>query len=244
MSTPQPNAPTTSAGPAPPVVPGPTTPLGAVQTMISLLSPPTASQGAPSSHLTTASPVEISPPMPAFALPAPPPPVPASVFVPATQVPADITLPAAASVSSHGERASPPRGTARVTRSYSALPELGLPPPRPIPVPGGDGFRRPTAHYEYSETVGQTRDEKKSSVRSSITTYVPSWPADPPAAAGASSLDQFPQGTVGARLDPTVAEAEKECDKAAKTGDDFDCRNVKLCLLTLFVRSCASVQHN
>jgi hypothetical protein len=181
MSTPQPNAPTTPAGPTPPVIPVPTTPLGAVQTMMSLLSPPAPSQGAPSSHPTSALPVEISPEalVRAFSPPAHAPP--AHVPAHATQIPADITLPAAASVSSHGGRNTPPR-TARVMRSYPALPELGLPPPRPIPVPGGDGFCRSTAHYEHSETVEQTQDdkEKKSPVRSSITTYVSSWPADPP----------------------------------------------------------------
>ena len=150
----------------------------------------------------------------------------------ATQVVGDITMPPAASVSSHGGRASPPRApAARVTRSYSGLPELlhHIPPPGPIPVPGAvplrHSFRRPTAHYADTETVGQTtNDEKKSPVRSSNTTYVASWPADPAAAgvaaaaAASSPFDQYPQGSVGARLDPTVDEADIECKKAQTTG--------------------------
>ncbi|KAI9435139.1 hypothetical protein H4582DRAFT_706167 [Lactarius indigo] len=61
MSTPPPNASTPPTFHIPPVISVPTTPLGAVQTMISLLSPPGAAQGAPSPHAVPASPAEISP---------------------------------------------------------------------------------------------------------------------------------------------------------------------------------------
>ena len=222
MSTPQPNAPTTPAGSPPPVIPMPTTPLGAVQTMLSMLSPPAGSQGTtPPPHPTHASPVEmISDLVPVLSsvLPAHAPPAHPHPHGPATQTPGDITMPAAASTSSHG-RTTPPRAHARVTRSYSALPEISLPPPRPIPVPGGDLFRRPTGHYEYSETVREKK--KESPVRSSITAYVSSWPADPTAV----SSDQFNDPKmVGARLDPTVEEAEKECVKAEVTGEKAERR--------------------
>ena len=216
MSTPQPNAPTTPAGTTPPVIPMPTTPLGAVQTMVSMLSPPAGSQGTPPPHPTHASPMEMLSdlvPVLSSALPAH-----ARAHAPATQIPADITVPTTASVSSHG-RNSPPRGPARATRSYSGLPQHSLPPPRPILVPGGDIPRRSTAHYEYSETVGRNKDddedEEKSPVRSSTTIYVSSWPADP-----AASSDQFSDPKmVGARLHPTVIEAKKECKKAEVTGE-------------------------
>lgn len=126
---------------------------------------------------------------------APPPGPPPLGSAPATQIAPDVTVPpVAASTSSHGGRPhSPPRGTARVTRSSSALPELGYIHPRPIPVPGGDAYRRSTAHYAESETFapGNIRDDPNKS--------------------------NFPPGTVGFRLDPTVRDAKKECVKAERT---------------------------
>ncbi|KAH9170009.1 hypothetical protein EDB89DRAFT_2230957 [Lactarius sanguifluus] len=103
MSTPPPNASTQPTFHIPPVISVPTTPLGAVQTMISLLSPPATAQGAPPPHAIPASPVEISPDVPvhASALPAPPPPP-----APPTHIATDPADPALASVSSHGARAS------------------------------------------------------------------------------------------------------------------------------------------
>ncbi len=211
MNTPQPNAPTP---PTPPVIPVSTTPLGAVQTLISQLPPPVASQSTPSPHTTPASPLEISPyaPVPTSSTPAPAP-------VHATETATDPTVPAPASVSLHGGRApTPPRENARVTRSYPALPEPSRLPPRPIPLLGGDGFRRRTAHYIDDETVRQTRDDRVH-VRSLVTNYISSWPPDPSAAA-AASFDQYPEGSVGARLRPSVDDATAECAKAERTGEN------------------------
>ena len=160
MSTPQPNASTPPTVSAPPVIPLPTTPLGAVQTMMSLLSPPVASQGAPSPHPAPASHPEISPDAP---VPTSVPPASATAPTPATYIAANPTFPAPASVSSHGGRApTPPRETARTTRySYPTLPEPSHPPPaRPIPLPGVNCFRRMTPHYTDSETIRQTRDDR------------------------------------------------------------------------------------
>ena len=144
-----------------------------------------------------------------------PPPAPA----PTTQFVSDVTVPpVAASASSHGGRPhSPPRGTARVTRSSSALPELGYIHPRPIPVPGGETFRRSTAHYAESETFGPTNtrdDQGKIKVRA--------YSFDRPFCffADCHISDQFPPGTVGFRLEPTVEEARTERDKAERTGEN------------------------
>ncbi|KAH9056320.1 hypothetical protein EDB87DRAFT_1261254 [Lactarius vividus] len=183
MSTPPPNASTEPTFHIPPVISVPTTPLGAVQTMISLLSPPAAAQGAPPPHPTPSSPAEISPDVPVHAsappAPAPPPP---------THIATDPADPAPASISSHSGRPyTPPRGTARVTRSYPALPEPAHPPPRPVPLPGADG-RRLTAHYADSETAWHTRDD----------------------------VDPNREKTVALRLKPTIDAAIYERDKAAQ----------------------------
>ncbi len=218
MSTPQPNASTPPTVSTPPVIPVPTTPLGAVQTMMSLLSPPVTSQGAPSLHPAPASHPEISSDAP---VPASVPPAPASAPTPATYIAANPTFPAPASVSSQGGHApTPPHGTTRTARySYPTLPELSHPPPpRPISLPGVNCFRRMTAHYTDSETVRQTRDDRVH-VGFLVTTYASSWLADP-SAAGASSFDQYPDGSVGARLEPTVDIAEAESKKAARTGEN------------------------
>ena len=131
-------------------------------------------------------------------------------------------MPAVTSVSSH-RRNTPPRVPAHVTRSYSAPPEFSLPPPRPILVPSGDIPGRLSAHDEYSETVGRTKDdeeEEKSRVRCSMTTYLSSWPAADPAAAAAASSGQFTDPKmVGARLHPTLVEAKKACKKAETKGE-------------------------
>ncbi|KAI9455704.1 hypothetical protein BJY52DRAFT_1279301 [Lactarius psammicola] len=195
MSTPQPNASTPPT--VPPVITVPTTPLGAAQTLISLLSPPGASQGTPSAQSALASLLQMSADAsaPASTSPAsasaPPAPAPASPSAPApaTQTAADPADPAAASVSSHGGREhTPPRGTARVTRSYPALPEPSHPPARPIPIPGGDGYRRLTAHYADSETAWQARDDG----------------------------DLNREKSVALRLKPTIDAATVERDKAAQ----------------------------
>ena len=244
MSAPQSNPPNRDqpSGHVPSVISVPTTPMGAMQTMLNMLSTHQAgSQGAPAPvatrdiHIPTsaqeianmaealvhasASAAPASPHALTHSPPSgsPPPPAPA----PTTQFVADVTIPpVAASSSSHGGRPhTPPRGTARVTRSSSALPELGYIQPRPIPVPGGDAYRRSTAHYAESETFApiNARDdqEKKSKVR------VHSFPiafsvffADRPVS------DQFPPGSVGFRLEPTVSEAKAECIKAERTGEN------------------------
>lgn len=189
MSTPQPNAPTPPpTEPTPPVIPAPTIPLGAVQTLISQL-PPVASRSAPSPHTTPVSPVEISPDAPVHAFSPASAPAPAPAL--ATQIAADPADPAPASALLHGERApTPPRGTARVTRSYPALvvPEPSLPPPRPIPLPGFHGFHRQATHYTDAEMVRQHDDGV-----------------------------HYPAGSVGARLHPTIDDATLECAKAART---------------------------
>ncbi|KAH9020197.1 hypothetical protein EDB84DRAFT_1622993 [Lactarius hengduanensis] len=209
MSSPPPNESTHHTFHLPPVISVPTTPLGAVQTMISLLSPPASAQGAPPPHATPASHAEISPDVPVHAYAPPPPPT------PPTHIATDPADPALGSVSSHGARAStPPRGTARVTRSYPALPELSHPPPRPVPLPGADG-RRLTAHYADSETAWHTRDDVDP-VRSPITAYyVPAWPAAD-SSVGDSSLDQTREKTVALRLKSTIDSATQERDKAAQ----------------------------
>ncbi|KAH9056325.1 hypothetical protein EDB87DRAFT_1687659 [Lactarius vividus] len=218
MSTPQPNAPPPpSTGPTPPVIPVPTIPLGAVQTLISQL-PPVAPQNAPSPHTTPVSPVEISSDVLVHESSPASPPASASEPTPAAQIAADPADPAPVSALSHGERApTPPRGTARVTRSYPVLvPEVSLPPPRPIPLPGFHGFRRQNALYADAEMVRQHDDRVH--VRSLVNTYLSSWPPDPSAGgAGTSSFDQYPEGSVGARLHPTIDDATLECAKAART---------------------------
>ncbi|KAH8977157.1 hypothetical protein EDB83DRAFT_1622683 [Lactarius deliciosus] len=185
MSTPPPNESTHHTFHIPPVISVPTTPLGAVQTMISLLSPPATAQGAPPPHAMPTSPAGISPDVPVHASAPPPPPPPPA---PPTHIATDPVDPALGSVSSHGPRAStPPRGTARVTRSYPALPELSHPPPRPVPLPGADG-RRLTAHYADSETAWHTRDD----------------------------VDPTREKTVALRLKSTIDSATVERDKAAQ----------------------------
>ncbi|KAH9056321.1 hypothetical protein EDB87DRAFT_1261514 [Lactarius vividus] len=151
MTTPQPNASTSTTGHIPPVVSGPT-PLGAVQTMMSSLPPPVASLGAPSAHTTPVSPPEIS--LGAYA--------PISVPAHTTHTAADPTAFAPASVSSYGGRVpTPPRETTRDTRySFPALPEPSHPPPpRPIPLPGVNCFGRLTAHHTDSETIWHSPDD-------------------------------------------------------------------------------------
>ncbi|KAH8990669.1 hypothetical protein EDB86DRAFT_2938702 [Lactarius hatsudake] len=207
MSTPQTNAPPPPpTGPTPPAIPGPTIPLGAVQTLISQL-PPVASQSAPSPYTTPASPVEISSDAPVHAS-SPSAPAPEPAPAPATLIAADPAIPAPASaLSSHGEHVpTPPRGTARVTRSYPVIvpEEPSLPPPRPIPLPGFHGFRRQTTHYTDAEMVRQHDDRVH--VRSLVNTYLSSWPPDASTA-----------GSVGARLHPTIDDATLECAKAART---------------------------
>ncbi len=219
MSTPPPNASTPPTVPAPPVIPLPTTPIGAAQTLISLLSPPGASQGAQSAHSALTSLLQMSADAPVTASAPPPPPLPAPVPVPATQIAADPTDPGPASISSHGGREpTSPRGTARVTRSYPALPEPSHPPARPIPLPGGDGYRRLTAHYADSETAWQARDDGDP-VRSPITAYVPSWLAADPYFGASSSLDQNREKSVALRLKSTIDAATLERDKAAQKGE-------------------------
>ena len=152
-STSQPNESAQPTRHLPPVISVPTTPLGAVQSMMSLLPSLTHSQGAP--H-------EV-PPGTYVPGSAPPPPPRAHAPAPATQFAADVAVPApAASVSSHGGRPhTPPRATARVTRSSSALPELSYIPPLPIPVPGGPALRRSTAtaHYADNDSFMGARDD-------------------------------------------------------------------------------------
>lgn len=214
MSAPQSNPPDREqpSGHIPSVISVPTTPGGAMQTMLSMLSSHVGSQGAQPStrqisiptsaqeiaqmadafvHASAASPTSAH--AHAHAPPAGPPP---SAHALATQIASDgVTFPpAAASTSSDGGRPhSPPRVPPRVTRSSSALPELGYIHPRPIPIPGGEAYRRSTAHYAESETFGptNTKDDQEKS--------------------------KFQPGTVGFRLDPTVKYAKAECAKAERT---------------------------
>jgi hypothetical protein len=150
-SAPQPNE---STGRAPSTIPVPTTPLGAVQTMMSLFPHLAASQGGQPAH--TVSPDTYAP---ASGPHAHPPPASATQFVP------DITVPApAASVSSHGGRPYTPPRTARVTRSTSGVADLSsYHPPRPvIPPLNGEGLRRSTAttHFEDIEGLRPTGDDQ------------------------------------------------------------------------------------
>ncbi|KAI9435142.1 hypothetical protein H4582DRAFT_2172272 [Lactarius indigo] len=125
MSTPQPNASTPPTVHTPPTISVPT-PVGAVQTMMSFLPPPVASQGAPpTTHPTPASHPEIPPDahLPSHT----------SILAPATQIAANLNAHASASVSSYGGRApTPPHGTARDRDphySFPTLPELLHHPP-------------------------------------------------------------------------------------------------------------------
>ncbi|KAI0300699.1 hypothetical protein B0F90DRAFT_399686 [Multifurca ochricompacta] len=136
------------------------TPFGAVKTMLSQLSPVPLPQTIPAYH----HPVpegsrDILADAPAVTYAA------LSSPTQAARRTAETTLPAA-SVSSHGggggRVTTPPRGTARVTRSYPALPDASHPPPRPIPLPGADLLRRPTGGpYGDSDTAWQARDDRE-----------------------------------------------------------------------------------
>ncbi|KAF8261583.1 hypothetical protein EI94DRAFT_1810038 [Lactarius quietus] len=213
MSAPQPNPPNQPSGHLPSAMPVPTTPLGMVQTAFSLLSAPAGSQSAPSPHGVAASSQEIAPDAyvptsaPAHA-PTPSPPV------HATQIAADIAFPAlAASISSHGGRPpTPPRGP-RVIRTSSALPELAYyqPPARPLPLPGSAGLRRSTgtAHDEDLESFEQPRDVEDQY------DYFFKWFKTKKVSV--IKPKPYPRDTVGARLQPTVDEAKKECEKAEWT---------------------------
>ena len=153
-SAPQSNESTQPTGRA---IPVPTTPLGAVQTMMSLFPHLSASQGGPSTH--TVSPDTYAPASGphANAQPAPP-----------TQfVPADITIPApAASISSHGGRPYTPPRIARVTRSTSGVADLSsYHPPRPvIPPLTGEGLpvrgSTATTHFEDLENLRPIGDDQ------------------------------------------------------------------------------------
>ncbi|KAH8981720.1 hypothetical protein EDB92DRAFT_2118045 [Lactarius akahatsu] len=206
MSTPEPNASTPPTLHIHPVSSVPTTPLSAIQTMMSSLPLPVASQGAPS---LPAPHLKVSPGahMPA-SMPAP---------APATQIAANHTTYAPASVSSYGGLAPAPP-PARY--SSPTLPERlhRPPPPRSEPdLPPDVGcFGRLISHFTGNETVGHNRDDSVHvPVGSFVTTYAPSWLADH-SATGASSLDQYDEGTIGARLQPTVDIAEAVSKKAAR----------------------------
>ena len=159
MNALQPNESAQHTGHLPPVISVPTTSRGAVQTMMSMIPSLGHTQDAPSSHPVAVSPHEMAPGT--YVPGATPPP---NGHAPATQIAADIAVPApAASISSQGGRPhSPPRATARVTRSSSALPELSYIHPRPIPVPGGEVFRRSTAtaHHADDDSFLDTRDDR------------------------------------------------------------------------------------
>ncbi|KAH9029776.1 hypothetical protein EDB83DRAFT_2421302 [Lactarius deliciosus] len=204
MSTPQPNASTPPTLHIDPVISVPTIPLGAVQTLMSSLPLPVASQGAPS---PPAPHLEVSPGVHVPAsLPAP---------VPATQIAANHTT--YASVSSYGGLAPAPPPT---RYSSSTLPERSHRPP-PLrsesDLPPDVGcFGRLIARFTGNETVGHNRDDSVHvPVGSFVTTYAPSWLADL-SATGASSSDQYKDGTIGARLQPTVDIADAVSKKAAR----------------------------
>jgi len=199
MNAPQPLAPATPTTPAHPGHTLISVPVSALGTVQQILSVHPLSGGASGSHIVSASPQEIASdapvpvhgphahPPPAHPPPTHPPPTlqppapepPYSPVVATVQLVVDpATSARPASVSSHGEQGgrvpTPPRGTARVTRSYPVLPEaVHRPPPRPIfPPSGGDLHnRRSTAHYQDSVTAG--RDDINDPVRSFNTTCVP-----------------------------------------------------------------------
>jgi hypothetical protein len=121
----------------------PTTPPDMVQT-ISPTFPTIVSQGAPTPHSERTSPLKIlaQTPVPPSRPPVPAIPAPAL----ATQFAANSTYPATTTVSLHGSRvpAPPSGGTSRTTNSFPAAPEASSPPPRPVPVSGGDSHQRLT----------------------------------------------------------------------------------------------------
>ncbi|KAI9451242.1 hypothetical protein F5148DRAFT_552699 [Russula earlei] len=146
----------------------------------------------------------------------------------------DPSVPGPTSVSSHGgasgsgnggNRAiTPPRGTARVTRSYSALPEAippPPPPPRPVYVSHGGGagvYRRPTTLYPDSEAAWLAHNEGEI-VRSLTTTLRSSWPADHP---DGFSSSQSRERNVEQRLATTIKAAKDEFDKSTKQASQTD----------------------
>ena len=191
MSAPQSNSPSRDqpSGHIPSVISVPTTRVGAMQTMLNMDSSHQAgSQGAPAATrdiyiptsaqefanmaeaLVHASPTAAPASPHAHAPPpgSPPPPAPA----PATQFISDITVPPVApSTSSHGGRPhSSPQGTARVTRSSYALPELGYIQPQPMLAPGDEAYRRSTTHhgpkcFAFRINTRDSDDQEKRKVR-------------------------------------------------------------------------------
>jgi hypothetical protein len=119
----------------------PTTPLGVLQTMISLTSPQIVSQGAPTPHSKIVLPLKILAQTPVPPSRSPTPVIPA----PATHFASNSTDPAAGSVSLHSGRipAPPSGGTRPTTSSFPALSEASNPPLRPA-LSGGDSHQRST----------------------------------------------------------------------------------------------------
>jgi hypothetical protein len=85
--------------------------------------------------------------------------VPQRVVEPTPQAPTTASSHGGASSNSGGVRTStPPRGTARVTRSYPALHEP-TPIPRPVPAHTGGVYRRSTGPYLDSETIWNAHED-------------------------------------------------------------------------------------
>jgi hypothetical protein len=133
--------------------------LGAAQNMISRLTSSSTHHATP--HATPALPPQTQKPVPDV----PPQEQPAEVSSPTEgpqqrgAEPTGQGQPTTRSISSHGggRANTPPRGTARVTRSYPALPEATH-PPRPIRV--SHIHRRPTGPYADSETAWHPWDDR------------------------------------------------------------------------------------
>ncbi|KAH8990663.1 hypothetical protein EDB86DRAFT_1758057 [Lactarius hatsudake] len=145
---------------------------------MSSLPLPVASRGAPSPpHSAPAPHLEVSPEAH----------VPASMPTPATQIAANHTTYAPASVSSYGGHAPAPppaRSSSPTLPEHSHHPS----PSRSDPPPGVGCFGRLITHYTGNETVRHNRDDKV----------------------------HYKPGTVGARLQPTVDIAEAVTKKAAR----------------------------
>lgn len=91
-----------------------------------------------------------------------------------------------------------------------------------MPAPGDEAYRRSTTHhgpkcFAFRINTRDSDDQEKRKVRVysliaiSVFAYRPLW---------CLFSDQFLQGTVGFRLEPTVDEARIERDKAERTGEN------------------------
>ncbi len=234
MSTP-PQGPYPTA--PPPTAPPPTAPPpGAVQTVLSVLSPSSSSRensSEPSTSTTILGAAQTVPSQLASSSAPNPASTPASPLLP--EVPRDHTgeapvptdasvrviepiVPAPTSITSHGgtggRAITPPRGSSRVTRPYPApaFPEATY--PRPIQTAFGTARRRSAGAYPDSDTIWHGSDGREP-VRSLTISDPPSWRAH---SSICTPSYQLREKTVGERIQPTIDSATMELYKAELRG--------------------------